>query len=346
MKTQIFLSGVIPFIFLLLLCGCATGVSEEEAAGLYFNLGNAYSELGKDSDAVKAYESARRLDPDLFQAGYNLARLHVEAGRFEEGRVLLDSLLAVDPENVILLEAAAWNSFREGKEDECKSLYNQILELQYHHPRALYNLSRIYLNNDELEEAAELLYILWEEGGSEAGVPGKNELLLEWCRLQMKLDEGEKALESLLYLESEAPSKEIYHLIGDVYSEQEKYGLALEVYEKALDGNEPLPEILFKKARILLTIVEDEDEGLAVLSKAIEAGYRSIDDFNKLLEYEGLLFVDAVNNLYSEAGIELVEPDSDDKAENTDGATLNQGAEAESGDDEEESTDLPILPEN
>ena len=293
--------------------GCVSGISTDEAAGLYFNLGNAYSELGRDSDAVKAYESARRLDPELFQAGYNLARLHIDAGRFEEGRLLLASLQELDPENVILLEAEAWSYYKEGKEEDALEIYGRILGLQYNHPRALYNSSRIFLWLNEEEKAAGYIYTLWENDLNGSGVPEKNDLLLEWCRLQIALDRREKALDSLLFLESVDSTPEILGLIGDIYFDQEKYGQALEMYEKAVSGEgETSPGILFKKAVILLTVVEDEDAGLEALENALKNGFKDREELKKLVETSGFLFTDQVNDIFINNGIDLENPENEE----------------------------------
>ncbi|MCP4724190.1 MAG: tetratricopeptide repeat protein [bacterium] len=303
------------FLILLLLSGCATGMSEEEAAGLYYNLGNAYTELEKGAAAVLAFETAWRLDPSLFQAGYNLARLHIESGRYNEGRILLEDLLIQDMENGLLLEALAWSFFLEGDEERALEEYQKLLELQYHHPRALYNSSRIYMKREEWQDAGDLLYILWKEKAVEPGLPEINDILFEWCQLQLKLGFRDAALESLLYLESEVPAPEISLLLGDIYSEEEQFGLALDAYNKALLAEDPAGETFFKKARILLNVVEDEEEGLSSLKEALSAGFDNRELINTLIELPDFLFTEQVLALCTELDFKLDDESPEEEAE-------------------------------
>ncbi|HYC43339.1 MAG TPA: tetratricopeptide repeat protein [Noviherbaspirillum sp.] len=58
------------------------GIAVCPGSGLmHFNQAIAYEDLGRRPEAIKSYESALRLDPDLADAHFNLARLHEELGQ-------------------------------------------------------------------------------------------------------------------------------------------------------------------------------------------------------------------------------------------------------------------------
>jgi len=48
---------------------------------LYFNLGVLLEDLERKAEAIRAYESALREDPNLADGHYNVALLYEEAGR-------------------------------------------------------------------------------------------------------------------------------------------------------------------------------------------------------------------------------------------------------------------------
>jgi len=292
-----------------LLGGCATaGENRRETARLYYNLGNAYSELGKDSQAAEAYESAWRLDSSLFQAGYNLARLHLASGRITQGRQLLEELLRKDGENGILLQALAWSYALEKDYGRAESIYLRVLELQPRNPTALYNLSRIYKIRENWTAAADLLDQLAELTDRPSGVPDTGALLLEEARFRVLGDQNGQALEILLYLKEKSPSQEASLLLGNLYNLQERYDEALAAYSDAAEKGSA--EGSFYRGVLLLTIMEDREGGLKALGNALDRGFRDGAAAIQLLETPDFLFVQDVNALltarewdpYGEAG--------------------------------------------
>lgn len=53
--------------------------------GAWNNLGGLYAALGRDADAIAAYEAAARTDPAALGPHYGLAQVHLRNGRFEAG---------------------------------------------------------------------------------------------------------------------------------------------------------------------------------------------------------------------------------------------------------------------
>ena len=71
------------FLILIFFTGCQTvRVSRAQYASVYFNLANAYRELEKTDDALKAYYEALRVDPSLTRNAFNFSKLLIEKKRY------------------------------------------------------------------------------------------------------------------------------------------------------------------------------------------------------------------------------------------------------------------------
>jgi len=64
----------------------------------YYNLGLKYEAMGKDKDAIKAFNQALKLKPDYSEALYELGRLKGERGETEQGVADLKKALKLKPD--------------------------------------------------------------------------------------------------------------------------------------------------------------------------------------------------------------------------------------------------------
>lgn len=284
---------------------CVSGVSSEEAARVYYNLGYAYQELEKEQEAVRAYTRAWELNPRLFQAGYNLARLKIEAGRPADARKSLEELLLEDKTNTLLLELLAWSHVVEGEEGKAREIYEDLLSLDPGHDRVIHNLAILYEKEERWADARDAYKRLYTLPSYSYVKDSSHEFLLRCSLLDLKLNNRDEAVRNLEYLLEEFPDIRGIEALGRVYQEDRLFGRALEVYQKGLDLSWEQPDrdgelhkkILGEKAFILLTVVEDEVQGMAALEEAVEAGAADFDFFERLLEGEGFLFADQVTDL-------------------------------------------------
>ena len=68
-------------------------------APAWFNLGYAYTALGRKDDAVAAYQKTLDLKPDLFQAQLNLGILLIEMNRASEAAEYLEKAASLKPDS-------------------------------------------------------------------------------------------------------------------------------------------------------------------------------------------------------------------------------------------------------
>lgn len=72
--------------------------ANQQLAGFYINLADAYAKSGKIDDAVKSYESAAKADPTQAGAAYfNIGAVYTNAGRVDDANAAFDKCIAADP---------------------------------------------------------------------------------------------------------------------------------------------------------------------------------------------------------------------------------------------------------
>lgn len=255
-------------IILIVFQGCASSLPREEAAVVYYNLGNAYFELGKLDKAAEAYLEAFRLDESLTGANYNLAYVFLERGEIDRGREILFELLEEDPDNTIVINTVAYSFIKANDPREALVYYEQVLELNPYNTEALYNSGVILWGLEKISEARKRFLTLYREA------PDRHEALYNLGALELEAENRLRGIEYLeKYLESVPDDIGAFELIGEAYTEEEYYSQALLAYDRIIELDPEDPEIHFAKARILLTAVGDYRAGRDALEEAVNRGF-------------------------------------------------------------------------
>lgn len=72
--------------------------ANQQLAGFYINLADAYARSQKIDDAVKSYEAAAKADPSQAGAAYfNIGAVYTNAGRVDDANAAFDKCIAADP---------------------------------------------------------------------------------------------------------------------------------------------------------------------------------------------------------------------------------------------------------
>ncbi|TFG63277.1 MAG: tetratricopeptide repeat protein [Spirochaetales bacterium] len=260
----------------VLVMGCATGFPEADAAGLYYNLGNAYFELERWDLAADAYKKAMALDKDLLQASYNLARVYIQTGDTEAGIEMLNGLLLEEPENTLLLNTLGYALTLKGSDEEALAVYEAVLVRNEFDAHALYNLSLLLWKLDRKDDSLAVMLKAFVQS------PEDKDLLKNLALLNIDLGNTEDALRYLeAYTEKDPQNADMLAALGDTYLKEEFFAKALETYEKVLAIDKARPAVMFEKAWILLAVIGDGEKGLETLDQAVVAGF---NDRERLLE--------------------------------------------------------------
>ncbi len=299
---------------LLLAVGC-TSVDNREAAQTYYNLGNAYFELGRLNESRKAYLRALELDSSLAAADYNLARLYLEDGKYSEAEDILLRLLSQDSRNTILLETLGWMWYLQGEYGEAIGYYRRSIELGEGNAAAWFNIASLQLKSDQPEQAEESLRRAIDLAPDEIRYRVfYGDLLIA--------DERYSEAFTLLY-PSYAAGKRNHGLLVSLLQSAvmaEDFPAALEVVDASLEEDSKDSGFLFYKAFILLVGFETTDEGLNYLTRSLNAGFASAEEIALFDKYPDIPGSGKIRELISEyvqkhkkapevpSGAELPEP--------------------------------------
>ena len=272
-------------LFLLILCtcfSCAGGLSRKEASKLYFNLGNAYFDLGQNEKASEAYLKALFYDKKMKVALFNLAKAYMEANRFSDALDILDNMLKSEPKNVILLLAKAYCIYAYGDLEESYELYGLILEIDPGNIEALFNSAVIKAEEGLYTDALETLTILKTRQIDDDRITRK--INFKIGEIFYNADEYGQAIEYLKYTsENEPDNIENLKMLFDSYVKTNAYASAVDIGNQIL-SIENDKDILFQLAFIYLTAIEDMNTGILFLNRSISAGFSDMQKASALME--------------------------------------------------------------
>ncbi len=280
-----------PLVVLLIclalgaLAGCTSAPRPGASlAPEYYNVGNAWLELGQNAKAADAYRAALRLDPGMTKAEYNLAIALGRLGQAGESVALLEELAARDPTNVTVLMALAWAYHADGKDGEALARWEQVSSIAPENRDARYNAA----------------LVLWAEGRRPEAVasfqsllaisPDDPDTLYNLGAISLELDNVPAAIDYLGRLVETRPTDTGgLLLLADGYERQTAFARALDLYGKVVAADASSAAGWFGKARLELTVVEDPDTGLADLRHALDLGFKDEPALQALLGTQGLL---------------------------------------------------------
>jgi len=107
------------------------------AEDVHNNLGLAYDELGKASEAESAFKRAVAINPAYGLAQTNLGIMYVKQGRFEEAAKYFATAISLDPDSNEALNGLAYVRFLQGDFEAAAQLNDRALSLR---PADLSNL--------------------------------------------------------------------------------------------------------------------------------------------------------------------------------------------------------------
>lgn len=282
----------------LMLTGCVTSRRDRDMASEFYDLGNAYVELGKYEKAITEFQAALKIDPGFVKADYNLALAYAHSKRPDEAIAILKKLLAADPQNTQVLSALGWAYHLAGREEEALSQYSTVIGLSPADLNALYNSGIILWKLKRLQEAMEKFNALLSKA------PDDTDALYAAGSLLLSLDDAASSGDMLSrYLQKKPADTEGWYLLAAGAERQKKYTRALEAYDTIVAIDPAQGDAWFGETRLLLTVVEDPQRGLDALGKAIGAGFKDAKAVKALLDSPGLLEREKVEEALKNHGL-------------------------------------------
>ncbi|MFC1514950.1 tetratricopeptide repeat protein [Candidatus Omnitrophota bacterium] len=230
----------------------------------YSNLGNEYYKTGKKEEAIDAYLLAIAIDPRYARVYNNLGVIYTGIGEKEEAIASYLLAIAIDPDYVEAYNnlAGVYNAI--GKTQEAIALYNKAIELNPHYPQVYYNLGTVYSTIGKNQEAIAAYRKVAEIR------PDYVEVYYILGNTYQKMglyDEAIKQYGKALQLNPD--SSETHHNLGNIYDTKGLYEEAIKEYREALRLEPRFAAAynnlgyLYVKGGIRL------DEGIGLIKKAL-----------------------------------------------------------------------------
>lgn len=252
---------------LILLSSCATGVSREDLAAEYVNIGNAWLELDEPEEAAEYLVRAVDLNPELAEANFNLARAWLEVDRVGEAIDVLEELSREDPRNTLVLRTLGVAYYRAGNISAARQAFEDALEENERDADSLYNLGVIEAEEGNHDRSINLLEQARELDDGADVVRAYGLALFE----QGRYEEAEAELSDVAEEYPEDPR--VLEARARIAEEAEDYAEAVSQYETLVQLEGDHAEARFRLARIRLVATEQQEAGIADLRAAIEQGF-------------------------------------------------------------------------
>src|SRR5690554_5003336 len=100
---------------------------EPTFAEAHYNLGLLYGEIDRSDEAVEHIQTARELDPDVFDYTVALAKAFAENEQYDDAQELFSEVVARDENNLVAKNNMAVIALRRGEEDQALRYVEEIL---------------------------------------------------------------------------------------------------------------------------------------------------------------------------------------------------------------------------
>lgn len=271
-------AGIPAILLVLLLASCATGLTREELAAEYFNIGNGFLELGRPDRASEYFVRALDLDPGLRVAEFNLARAYVDAGRYADARDVLELLLDVDPDNTLVLRSYGFVMYRLGYPEDAVEAYEAVLDINPSDADSWFNLSLLARERDDLDAAYRSIRRARDLD------PSADDIVVELGLIAHERDspEARDLLEDAY--ETSPENSRVLFALAERSFEAGEFAQARDLSEELVSQEPEVGAHRFLQSRIAFTGLEDSDRGVVNLRQALERDFRDEAALSRLLE--------------------------------------------------------------
>ncbi len=255
---------------------------DENQPYTWYLLGMSQYFSGHIADAIKSYENAFAMEPNLpVEAHYNLAVAYHETSRYLDAARSYEEVIRQDPGHVNALNNLGLVYSLLGEKDRAVDLFNQVLKVDKDNVKARINLGNVYLSTRDLA-AAEQIY--------------RSAISLDKSDISPRLNLGAvyyekgdfgKAREEWEKLLKENPGNvRVLSVMGSAFLERREFDLAIEVFRRMLDLMPDNGSV----ANTLGYLLAEQNKELGFASELIEKAI-DLDKPNRATYYDSLAWV-------------------------------------------------------
>lgn len=124
----------------------------------HYEVGLIYYALGRQSDAIAAFQRALFLDPSLYRAYYKLGRCFVKLGRNEDAHTAFEKYLTFDQKNSDVYGELGLLAIKQGKTSAAEQFLKKAIEVNSGNILARHNLSLLLLQTGRKQEGVMFLH--------------------------------------------------------------------------------------------------------------------------------------------------------------------------------------------
>lgn len=210
--------------------------------GYYFSLGSLLSAQGKYDEALQLYNDLEKRVGTSEELALQRQMIYIDKGDFDSALKEIDKLIATNPEELRLYGMKAEIYQQLGREDEARSLYEQMLEMEPDNGLVLLSLHDIAKKNGKQSEANE--YLRRAFGSSELSIDVKVNILLNYLNSPDFNKNRDFILSLTREMEKAHPNEaKSYAVQGDIYYNLSQLDSARVKFRKAVDIDPNRPPI-------------------------------------------------------------------------------------------------------
>jgi tetratricopeptide (TPR) repeat protein len=282
----------------------AINVTENNSVA-HNNLGNAFADQGKISEAISHYTEALRIRPKYVLAHNNLGNAFADQGKISEAISHYTEALRIRPKYVLAHNNLGNALADQGKISEAISHYTEALRIRPDYAPAHYNLGNVLAGQSELSEAikhyAEALRIKPDNalahnnlGYALAGQGKLSEAIKHYTkalRIRPSFAEAQSNLKEVLgflkeinelikrvqeLLKVSPQDPELHYNLGILYYKKGEFDKAIFQYQKSLSIQPDNPSTYYNIA-CMYSMKNRVEKSIDFLKRAIEKGYDNWD---------------------------------------------------------------------
>ncbi len=279
---------------------------------MHAELGEALRMLGRNDEALPAFERALAIEPDNVLAKEGKGALLTVTGDYEGALEILEQLLKEEPDNAYALSYKGEALRLQGRHEEALAALDRALEVEPGDAFALGTKGQVLRVLNRNEEAVEAL---GQSIRLDPELGWVHAELGEALRMLGRNDEALPAFERALAIEPDNPL--IWGSTGAALYSLRRYPEALEALDRALERMPDYPWALYIKSAILCDSAEFEDALRALerisedsppenLNSALSLKGWALENLDRAEEakkaYEASLAIEP-NNYWSQKGV-------------------------------------------